>query len=76
MVMPDFWPHPGVPFRVLAPRAPDDVTVPQVRDYLDRHPDATVKEVIAGVIAAATPDKLSGVGDSPNRLLYVVEEEK
>lgn len=44
--------------------------------YLDRHPTASVEEVIAGVIAAATPDKLSDVGDSPNRLLYVVEAEE
>ena len=39
--------------------------------YLAAHPDATVDEVIAGVVAAGTPDKLSGVQGSPNLLLFV-----
>ena len=39
--------------------------------YLAAHPDATVDEVIAGVVAAGTPDKLSGIKGSPNLLLFV-----
>lgn len=42
--------------------------------YLARNPEASVAEVAAGLVAAATLDKLSGVGDSPNLLLYVKEE--
>jgi subtilisin family serine protease len=42
--------------------------------YLQRHPTATPAQVEAGLIAASSKDKLSGLGaDSPNRLLYVRE---
>ena len=39
--------------------------------FLQREPGATPAQVKAGLEAAATPDKLSGIGSSPNRLLYV-----
>jgi subtilisin family serine protease len=42
--------------------------------YLQRHPGATPAQVYAGVVAAATQGKLSGIGNSPNALLYVKED--
>jgi subtilisin family serine protease len=42
--------------------------------YLQRHPEATVAEAEAGIVAQASKDKLTGLGpESPNRLLYVRE---
>ena len=41
--------------------------------YGQRHPSATPAEVHAGVLAAASKDKLRNVGASPNLLLYVRE---
>ena len=43
--------------------------------YLERHPGSKPAEVEAGLVAAATPDKLGTIGsDSPNLLLYVRED--
>ncbi len=39
--------------------------------YLEQHPGAMQAEVAAGLVAAASQDKLSGIGSSPNLLLYV-----
>ena len=40
--MPGFWPSPSLPWTTLAPRAPDDLTVEDVRKYLDSHRDVTM----------------------------------
>jgi subtilisin family serine protease len=43
--------------------------------YLQRHPASTPEQVAAGLVAAASRDKLSGIGTgSPNLLLYVRED--
>ncbi|GAG32696.1 unnamed protein product, partial [marine sediment metagenome] len=43
--------------------------------YLQRHPGSTPKAVEAGLVAAATPNKLGSISsDSPNLLLYVRED--
>jgi hypothetical protein len=43
--------------------------------YLQRHPASTPEQVAAGVVAAASKDKLSSIGTgSPNLLLYVRED--
>jgi subtilisin family serine protease len=44
--------------------------------YLQRFPSATPDEVVAGIVAESTPDKLKSLpADTPNRLLYVKPEE-
>src|SRR4030042_845036 len=40
--------------------------------YLQRHPGATPDEVVAGIVAESTPDKLGSLpGGTPNRLLFL-----
>lgn len=41
--------------------------------YLQRHPGAPPQQVHDGLVLAATLNKLSGIKNSPNRLLYVKE---
>jgi subtilisin family serine protease len=43
--------------------------------YLQRHPNATPDEVVAGLVAESTPDKLKSLpSGTPNRLLFVRED--
>jgi subtilisin family serine protease len=40
--------------------------------YLQQHPTATPGDVKQALLAAATRDALTGVGDSPNLLLHLI----
>jgi subtilisin family serine protease len=43
--------------------------------HLQRHPASTPQQVAAGLVAAASKDKLSSIGSgSPNLLLYVRQD--